>query len=159
MSAKRCIIRADDLAAMPEVPLAHPLDALAVRHTRSLGDAAGLTRVGIHWVRVPPGGRTTVKHRHAFVDEFVYILEGEATVELDEGEYVVRAGDFIGLPAHGPAHAMRNTGAQELRYLVGGNRPEFDVCDYPDQGRRVYLSVHGAQRNRDFVAVDDVDRQ
>ncbi|MFT4171187.1 MAG: cupin domain-containing protein [Rhodocyclaceae bacterium] len=159
MSAKHCIIRADDMDAMPEQRLSHPLDEQAVRHTRSLGDATGLTRVGVHVVRVPPGGLTTVKHRHAFVDEFIYILEGEASVELDAASHVVRAGDFIGLPAHGPAHAMRNTGTGELRYLVGGTRPEFDVCDYPDKGCRLYLSVHGAQRHRDFVATDDVDRR
>jgi len=50
-------------------------------------------------------------------------------------------GDFIGYPAGGPAHVMRNTGAEALRCIVVGQRLEHDVGDYPEKGLRLFRSA------------------
>jgi uncharacterized cupin superfamily protein len=137
-------------------PWTHSLEPGARRRSASLGDVAGLTLVGVHLNVVAPGDATTALHRHAFADEFVYILAGEATLTLGDTTETVGAGDFIGFPAHGPAHMMRNTGSVDLVYLVGGNRPPFDVCDYPAARKRMYVAQGPGARKRQLVdLVDD----
>ncbi|MFT3717252.1 cupin domain-containing protein [Pseudorhodoferax sp.] len=136
--------------------VSHPLNAEAARRAISLGDSTGLATVGIHLNVVAPGGMTTVLHSHEFVDEFIYILSGAATVFLNEEEFSVAAGDFIGLPARGPSHSMRNTGTADLVYLVGGNRPVFDVCNYPKQGKRLYIYDSANGRARDLVELGEI---
>ncbi|MGC3965091.1 MAG: cupin domain-containing protein [Rhodocyclaceae bacterium] len=156
MAANPHIVRREEQGGDTARTLHHPLNASAVRQSHSLGDACGLTRVGVHHVRVAPGVTLTEKHTHLYCDEFIYVLEGEGVVVLGDDSHAVSAGDFIGLPAGGPAHAMRNTGNTDLVYLVGGNRPDYDVCDYPDLGKRLYLSVTPQARQRDVVALDDI---
>jgi uncharacterized cupin superfamily protein len=69
------IVRKKDLTnEQKELP--HPLDAAAVRHTRSLGDKVGLTKVGVHCVTLSPGNKSTVEHVHKLSDEFAYIISG-----------------------------------------------------------------------------------
>jgi uncharacterized cupin superfamily protein len=133
----------------------HPLEATARRRGASLGDTAGLTLVGVHLCVVAPGDATTALHRHDFSDEFVYIIAGEATVTLDDVTEPVAAGDFIAFPARGPAHMMRNTGQTDLVYLVGGNRPSFDVCDYPSAHKRMYVAQGPQGRRRQVVDIDE----
>ena len=88
---------------------------------------------------------------HEFADEFVYILSGNATLFLDDVEHAVAAGDFIAFPARGPAHWMKNTGTTDLVYLVGGDRADHDVCDYPRLDKRLYVSKGPEGRRLDFV--------
>lgn len=132
-------------------PIAHPLNPRAKRRTLSLGDETGLSRCALHLNIVAPGDETTESHVHEFVDEFVYILSGSASVFLDEVEHAVGAGDFIAFPARGPAHWMKNTGTTDLVYLVGGDRADHDVCDYPRLDQRVYVSKVADGRRLDFV--------
>jgi uncharacterized cupin superfamily protein len=131
--------------------VAHPLNPRAKRRTLSLGDETGLSRCAVHLNIVAPGDETTESHVHEFVDEFVYILSGNASVFLDDAEHEVTAGDFIAFPARGPAHWMKNTGTTELVYLVGGDRSDHDVCDYPILDKRVYVSKVPEGRRLDFV--------
>ena len=46
------LLRAKDIEAIPEHARVHALDTEAVRHTRSLGDAVGLSTLGVHLVRL-----------------------------------------------------------------------------------------------------------
>jgi len=78
--------------------------------SRPLGDVVGLSKIGIHLVRIEPGDETTQYHNHECSDEFVYILSGSASLELDESFYNLEAGDFVGFPANGSAHSMTNSG-------------------------------------------------
>ncbi len=152
------VIRKADLEKPPVDQAAHPLDPKARRKTRSLGDATGLTLLGIHLNVIAPGDMSTVHHAHEFADEFMYILSGTATAWIGDDEHTVGAGDFLGLPAKGPAHSMKNTGPADLVYLVGGGRPQFDVCNYPKLGKRLYLVERADGRHREFVDVEDVKR-
>ncbi|HYQ16248.1 MAG TPA: cupin domain-containing protein [Polyangiaceae bacterium] len=141
--------------------IAHPLNPRAKRRTLSLGDETGLSRCAMHLNIVAPGDETTESHVHEFVDELVYILSGSGSVFLDDVEHEVGAGDFIAFPARGPAHWMKNTGTTDLVYLVGGDRADHDVCDYPRLEKRVYVSKVPDGRRLDFVdtkAVNSVRR-
>ena len=133
------------------VQRAHPLNPEVERHALSLGDLCGLGKVGIHFTLVKPGKSTTELHTHKNCDEFMFILSGEGTLTLDQEAVAVSEGDFIGLPARGPAHLLTNTGDRDLVYLVGGDRPDYDVCLYPRLGKRLYLYKDGPKRQLDTI--------
>ncbi|MBU2646660.1 cupin domain-containing protein [bacterium] len=143
------ILKKKHLASLEETTFIHPLNEKAIRHSKSLGDLTGLSQIGIHLVRVAPGDETTEYHNHECSDEFVYILSGRATLELDGRFHALEAGDFAGFPAKGAAHAMKNTGDHDLVYLMGGTRPDFDCCTYPKIQRRMYR-IHKEREVADF---------
>jgi uncharacterized cupin superfamily protein len=135
----------------------HPVNEQAKRDTFSLGDATGLGQVGLHYTVVKPGDASTELHTHVFADEFIFVLSGSGQLELGSERVELAAGDFVGLPARAPMHRIVNRGDADLVYLVGGNRPDFDICDYPQRKRRLYYYADGERRVRDFVDRDDVD--
>jgi uncharacterized cupin superfamily protein len=152
----RYVIRQREMREQLETKI-HPLNEQARRDTFSLGDAAGLGLVGLHYTVVKPGDASTELHTHVFCDEFIFVLSGTGQLELDGERVELAAGDFVGLPARGPSHRLVNSGSVDLVYLVGGNRPAFDICDYPQKNRRLYYYADGDRRVRDFVDRDDVD--
>lgn len=131
MATRYPLLRAEEIQALDETARAHALDASIVRHTRSLGDAVGLESMGVHLVRLEPGNTSTVHHTHHQDEEWVYILSGRGLAEIGDEKHEVGAGDFMGFVADSPPHCMHNPNAEDLVYLVGGNRLPFDVCDYP----------------------------
>ena len=140
------ILRRGDIENLQGEEKTHFLNPNAVRLNKSLGDATGLTGLGVHLIDVAPGHETTEYHVHHYEDECVYILEGNATVVIGEQEYSVSAGDFIGYRAGGLPHTMINSGAGMLRCLVAGQRLAHDVSDYPKLNRRLYRNK-GAPMN------------
>lgn len=62
------------------------------REKQALGDAAGLTQFGVNLTRLKPGATSALRHWHVEEDEFIYILEGEATLITDAGEQVLGPG-------------------------------------------------------------------
>lgn len=119
----------------------HFLNPEGRRNNKSLGDATGITGFGFHLIEVPPGAESTEFHRHHHEDEAVYVLSGAATLTLDDHTFTLRAGDFVGLPAGGPAHVFTNPGPEPLRCLVVGNRYAHDVADYPRLKKRIYRNA------------------
>ena len=90
------LLPATEIAAMPEITRVHPLNARAVRYSRSLGDATGLGRLGVHLVRLRRGDSSTELHVHASAEEFVYVLSGWAEFEYEgQGIHRIEAGDCI----------------------------------------------------------------
>lgn len=138
MSDQRHLLRRDEIDRLPEERRAHALNAAFVRHTRSLGDAAGLSSIGVHLVRLEQGDTSSVFHFHHQDEEWIYILSGRGTTEIGDEKHEVGPGDFMGFVAGSPPHALHNPHAEDLVYLVGGNRLPFDVCDYPRIGKRRY---------------------
>lgn len=136
------LIRAQDIGAMEETPYVHPLNANAVRMTKTLGAPAGLQNLGVHLVRVEPEKETTEYHVHQNEDEFVYILSGQGIAEVGGESFMVGVGDFLGFPAGGEPHTMRNPGPEDLVYLVAGERRQDDVVDYPRKGKRLFKSAN-----------------
>jgi uncharacterized cupin superfamily protein len=138
MSTQHPLLRASDVQALPEVRRPHPLDASIVRHTRSLGDAVGLETIGVHLVRLTEGDTSSVLHMHHQDEEWVYILAGHGIANIGDEQHPVGPGDFMGFVAGSLPHNLHNPNAEDLVYLVGGNRWPFDVCDYPKAGKRRY---------------------
>lgn len=101
---------------------------------RQLGDAAGLTDFGVNLVRLTPSKWSSQRHWHTLEDEFIWMLEGEAVLVEDDGETVLRPGDFAAWKAGVPnGHHLQNRSGQDAVYLeVGSRRREADVCNYPD---------------------------
>ena len=99
-----------------------------------IGRALGLTRLGVHHVRLPPGRRTSLPHAQSDEEEFVYVLEGEPGAWVDGEVYGLRPGDAVAFPAGtGIAHTFMNDTDSEVRLLVvgeGRNRPDDRVV-YP----------------------------
>lgn len=116
----------------------HFLNPNGRRINKSLGDATGLTGFGIHLIEMPVGADSTECHVHYQEDECVYVLSGNARVTLDEQTFELGPGDFVGLPAGGPAHVFHNPGPDVLRCLVVGQRLAHDVADYPRLGKRLF---------------------
>ena len=101
--------------------------------TRPLGDACGLSKVGVNVVVLEPEARSALRHWHSLEDEFVYVLEGELSVVTDAGEQVLRAGMCAGFPAgKRDAHHLINRSGRRARYLEIGTRNDGDDCFYPD---------------------------
>lgn len=128
-----------DLAALPlnsGCSYPHPFKDICQGATwHALGDAAGLGDFGVNLVRLPPGKWSSQRHWHSEEDEFVMILQGELVAVEDDGDHVLRAGDYIGWKAgeRGRAHHLQNRSTQDAVYLeVGSRRPGSDACDYPD---------------------------
>ena len=66
--------------------------------------------------RVPPGMAET-RHRHAMSRQFFYVLDGEATLEVDGQIHVLQVGEGLLVPP-GAAHQLRNAGDGDTRFLV-----------------------------------------
>ena len=94
-------------AAYPE----HLRGAFAAREKRVLGDPLGLTSFGVNLVRLPPGTSSALRHWHSLEDEFVMVLEGEATLVTGAGETVLRPGMAAGFPkGKADGHQLVNRG-------------------------------------------------
>src|SRR5262245_56032676 len=77
--------------------------------TAPLAQRLGVTRLGIHHQRLPPGRRTSFPHAESEEDEFVYVLEGAPDAWLDGRLYRLREGDSVGFPSGtGLAHTFIN---------------------------------------------------
>ena len=81
----------------------------------------GLTRLGIHHVRLLPGRRTSYPHAESAEEEFVYVIAGTPDVWLDGELHRLRPGDAVGFPAGtGICHSFLNNTAREAHLLVIG---------------------------------------
>lgn len=99
-----------------------------------LGDTGG-QRLGCSLYEVPPGGQPWSYHYHVANEEALYVLKGQATVELEGVEHLLEAGDYLSFPA-GPdgVHVIRNEGDATLRYLVVSTNDRPDVTVLPRRG-------------------------
>jgi uncharacterized cupin superfamily protein len=103
------------------------------RHKRRLGDALGLTRIGINLTTLPPGKESSMRHWHTHEDEFVYVLEGEVVLRTEGGEQLLRAGTCAGFPAGAAdGHQLINRSDAIAVYLEVSNRDAADGAYYSD---------------------------
>jgi uncharacterized cupin superfamily protein len=104
------------------------------RIRQALGDAGGLTQFGVNLLQLPPGSWSAQRHWHSAEDEFVYIVSGEVVLVTNEGEELLKAGDFAAFPANAAnGHHLQNRSATPAVCLeVGTRNPQQDRVDYPD---------------------------
>jgi len=116
---------------------------MAGRQKRPLGDLFGLKNFGVNLTRLAPGAESALLHRHSKQDEFIYILEGEATLVTDRGEMLLRPGMCAGFPAAGLAHQLVNRSERDVVYLEIGDRTPGDDVTYPGDDIQAALGTDG----------------
>lgn len=103
------------------------------REKRRLGDAVGLTKIGINLTTLPPGRESSMRHSHTREDEFVYVIEGELVLRTDSGEQTLVAGTCAGFPAGSKdGHQLVNRSSRPAVYLEVSNRDGEDTVHYSD---------------------------
>ncbi len=144
--------RIDPTALMATIGTLYPppFDApCRTRERKALGDAAGLTQLGVNLLRLPPGAWSSQRHWESMEDEFVYILQGEATLVTDAGEEVLRAGDAAGFKAGDPdGHCLQNRSTADVLALEIGTRDARNAATYPDIDMLAPASPEGARYTR-----------
>lgn len=130
------LVRAADGAAKMERH-SHPWNPRSEMVGVQLARLAGLKRTGVSLARIPPGKESFVYHSHEREEEWLYILSGTGTAEIDGEEHEVGAGDFMGFPTPSVAHHLRNSGGEDLVYLMGGESLDADVATFPKLGKRM----------------------
>src|SRR5262252_6637596 len=100
---------------------------------RALGEALGLTKVGVNLTTLPPGKESSMRHWHTHEDELVYVIEGEVVLRTNAGEQVLTAGTCAAFPAgDADANQLINKADRPVRYLEISNRDKNDVVTYAD---------------------------
>ena len=103
------------------------------REKRGLGDAFGLTRIGINQSTLLPGKESSMRHWHTREDEFVYVLEGEVVLRSGAGEQRLTAGMCAGFAAGvEDGHQLVNRSDRPAVYLEISNRDAEDTALYAD---------------------------
>src|SRR5215470_11826959 len=92
-----CLLRAEERG--DEFRFQHPLNEKSEIFGHQLSRRVGLRRAAVNVMRVPPRKESFVYHSHQSEEEWIYVLSGRAVVKIDEHEYEVGPGDFIGFPA------------------------------------------------------------
>ncbi len=103
------------------------------REKRRVGDSFGLTNFGVNVVRLLPGSISSLQHCHETQDEFIYVLEGNPTLNTS-GEYTrLQPGMCAGFKAGtGIAHNLLNNTDEDVWYLEIGDRSSGDRVTYPN---------------------------
>lgn len=121
------------------------------REKRQLGDALGLSRIGINQTTLPPGKESSMRHWHTHEEEFIYVLSGEVVLCTDAGEQTLTAGMCAGFPlGTSDGHQLVNRSAAPAVYLEVSNRDAADRAFYPD----VDLQFHGVNAAVFFTRKD-----
>jgi len=106
---------------------------VAGREKRQLGEVFGLSNFGVNLTRLAPGAESALRHWHGKQDEFVYALDGEATLITDAGETRLARGMCAGFKAGtGDAHHIVNRSSADFVYLEIGDRTPGGGVGYPD---------------------------
>lgn len=117
------------------------------REKRPLGDAFGLTTIGVNLTTLGPGKESSMRHYHTREDELVYVLEGEVVLRTDEGEQLLAAGTCAGFKAGSAnGHQLVNRSDRPARYLEISNRHPEDVAFYPDDDIAYSKTPEGKHR-------------
>jgi uncharacterized cupin superfamily protein len=73
---------------------------------RALGDAAGVTAVGVARIDVEPGCRPGPVHQHGSEEEIFFVLAGSGLAWIDGAVHEIGVGDTIVYLAGGPFHTV-----------------------------------------------------
>lgn len=144
------ILKANEIGKRQQA-FRHPWNPRSEMFGVRMGAALGLKRLAVNIARLPAGHESYVPHAHQREEEWVYILMGEGVAVIDGKEHAIAMGDFLAFPAPQPAHQIKNTGSDDLVYLMGGEQLAMDVVDFPAHGKRM-VWVDGAATAYDLRA-------
>lgn len=131
------LIKAEDAKKLAQQTFSHPLNPNSEIRGISLSNLVGLQRVGFHLACIPPGKESFIYHSHESEEEFIYILSGRGIAEIGDEEFEVGSGDFMGFATPSVAHHLKNPFNEDLVYLMGGERREVEVADFPHLKKRL----------------------
>ena len=140
MAGPRALLSRAAIEALPVQEKAHLLDPQAVRQARFLSAATGMEQLGCQLMSLAPGRSSAEYHRHLYEEQCFYVLSGEGRVLIEDQWHPLRTGDFLGFAARGEAHSIHNSGSEPLLMFAARIHLEQDVCDYPHQGKRLYMN-------------------
>ncbi len=115
----------------------HPWNPNSLMTGTRMSRLTGLQRVGVSKVTVPAGKESFIYHSHQCEEEWIYILSGKGIARINDKEYEVTAGDFMGFPTPAIAHHLTNPFDEDLVYLMGGESNYVEIADFPDIGKRM----------------------
>jgi uncharacterized cupin superfamily protein len=119
------------------------------REKRALGDACGLSKIGVNCTTLFPGKVSSMRHWHSHEDEFVYVLEGEIILKTDAGEQTLTSGMCAGFKAGvTDGHQFLNRSARPAVYLEISNRDPLDTGDYSEADLRWNAPEHRGKFTR-----------
>ncbi len=110
---------------------------------RSLTNALDTDKLGARLNTVAPGQVAWPYHRHFANEELVMVVSGAGVLRYDDADYPLKAGDCTVFKANGPAHQIRNDGAEDLVYWCISTQITPDVFEYPD-ANKIGLIAGGA---------------
>jgi uncharacterized cupin superfamily protein len=113
----------------------HPFNPASEMRMLPLARQAGMKRLGVNLIRIPPGRESFIPHAHAVQEEFVYVLEGSGEVVLDGARHAIGPGDFVGFPTDGVVHSVVSLGPGDLLYLTGGETSDVEIAEMPTIGK------------------------
>jgi uncharacterized cupin superfamily protein len=152
------ILRAEQIADSMQT-FSHPWNPKSEISGAYLGRVVGLERTGINFARVAPGKESFVYHSHYREEEWIYILSGRGVAEIDGEEFEVGSGDFMGFPTPSVAHHLKNTGGEDLVYLMGGENLAVEIAEFPRLGKQMLrrgdsIEIYDASDAQPFRALD-----
>ena len=155
----RFVLRAAEIAG-EEQSFSHPWNEDSLVTGTHVSRLVGLERTGVSKVRVPAGKESFVYHSHQREEEWIYILSGRGIARIDDEEYEVAAGDFMGFPTPSVAHHLRNPFDEDLHYLMGGEALDVEIADFPDLGKRMLrqgeqIEIYDTADARPFAPLDE----
>jgi mannose-6-phosphate isomerase-like protein (cupin superfamily) len=93
-----------------------PGEGVRAGNVEFLGLTEHSTRVNVSVITMAPSAHGPEMHVHADEDDAFYILDGELTFELDEGDVAAPTGTFVLVPP-GVRHTFRNALDSPTRVL------------------------------------------
>ena len=136
MSDKEFIVRAEKAFEFRET-ISHVWNPNAIVPGTQLDRLVGLERCRVNLIRLPSGSDASLYHSRHCEEEWIYVLQGQGVVEIDGVEQLIGPGDFVGFPAPSVPHQLRNPFPKSLVCLLGGERCEVDIADFPRLGKRM----------------------
>jgi uncharacterized cupin superfamily protein len=129
------LLKAADMAKLQET-FSHPWNPASEITGVQMGAKLGLKRMGVNFARLAPGKESFVPHAHQREEEWLYILYGQGEALIGEKWVAVGPGDFLAFPTPSVTHHLKNSGFEDLVYLMGGENLDFEVVDFPTLKRR-----------------------
>lgn len=137
MAEKTYIVRAEKAFEFKHT-VSHAWNSGTIVPATQLDRLVGLARLRLNVVRIAPNSEASLYYSNQCEEEWIYILQGQGVIEIDDSEQLLGPGDFVGFAAPTPAHQLRNPFNKSLVCLMGGERRDVGIADFPRHGRRMF---------------------
>jgi uncharacterized cupin superfamily protein len=137
LDPKKLVVRGASLTRETEQSMSHPFNPRSQVFGHALSEVAGLKRNQVWRTRIAPGKESFAYHFHRVEEEWMFVLQGRALVEINDETVELGPGDFVGFPVPDCAHLVKNPGPEDLVFLSGGERVAVEVADFPRDKKRM----------------------